>query len=147
MSPPIPPNPSPGPPFTPDRDKEPTTGEYLAAAAENVVREFSKGSEKKSFLTGFLGFAGSIVGAIGIAFGVYFAVLGQAQAQVDAGVRNVKQQADNTQGDLDRYKKENDARFNRLEHQGDRNETKLDALLNRFSVPNPAPKPPDAGTP
>lgn len=145
--PPIPPNPSPGPPFTPDRDKEPTTGEFLAASAENVVRDLSKGGEKKSFLAGAIGFFGSVVAAIGIAFGAYAYVIGEARAQVDAGVKNVRQQADTTQGDLDRYKKENDARFNRLEHQGDRNETKLDAMLQAFHVNNPAPKPPDAGTP
>lgn len=35
-----------------------------------------------------------------------------------------------------------DARFVRLEHQGDRQETKMDALLQRLDVPNPAPAPP-----
>lgn len=151
MAPPIPPLPSPGQPFVSDREREPTTGEFLAASVENVVREQTTHVEKNvrrgvsERLT--VSFVASVVVAIGTAFGAYTFVLNEAKAQTDAGVKLIDQKAEATQGELTRYKSENDARFNRLEHQGDRNEQKLDAMLNAFRVPNPAPAPKDGGTP
>lgn len=144
---PTPPLPSPGQPYQSDQEHEPTTGEYLAAKAEDVVRDRLRGAGQKTFLSGFVGFVGSIVGAIGIAFAAYTFIVTEARAQTDAGMKVVAQQAANTQAQLESYRKENDARFQRLEHQGDRNETKLDAMLQAFRVPNPAPKPPDGGPP
>jgi hypothetical protein len=141
---PVPPLPSPGQPYRSDQAEEPTTGEYLVAQVENVVRERER---KGSPLTAVLIFLGGATGAISVCFAAYFIVLAAAKAEAADQVKVVDQKASATQAQLDRYQTEANNRFERLEHQGDRNEAKLDTLLQALRVPNPAPAPKDGGTP
>jgi hypothetical protein len=139
---PVPPLPSPGQPYPSDRPEEPTTGEWNIAAIENVVRERER---KGSPLSAVLVFLGGAAGAISICFGAYFIVLSSAKAEAADAVKVVEQKATATQGELTRYQSEANSRFERLEHQGDRTEQKVDALLSALRVQNPAPRPPDGG--
>jgi hypothetical protein len=141
---PVPPLASPGQPYPSDRPEEPTTGEWYIAQAENVVRERER---KGSPLMAVALIVGSAVTAVSISFGAFFVLRGEAYAQGVEAAKVTDQKATATQSELERYKGEADARFRRLEAQGDRTEQKVDALLNRFSVPNPAPRPVDGGTP
>ena len=149
--PPIPPLPSPGQPYRADSDKEPTTGEHRAAEIENALREREPHIEKNlregmsQRLT--VGLVGTVVIAVSTAFGAFFVLRAEAQTQGVEAAKQVDQKATATQDELTRYKAEAAERFKRIEHQGDRTEQKMDALLDRFSVPNPAPRPKDGGDP
>jgi hypothetical protein len=83
----------------------------------------------------------ALVAVVGGTWGVWKAVTHEAQAQVDAGVEQVKAQVTATQRELERFQHESDNRMGRVEKQGDRTEQKIDALLGAFRVPNPAPAP------
>jgi hypothetical protein len=144
MPAPLPPLPSPGQPYRADRPDEPTTGEYFIAQVENVVRERER---KGSPLSAMIVFATGAIGAVSVCFGAYFVVLSAAKAEAADQVKVVDQKASATQAQLDRYQSEANNRFERLEHQGNRNEAKLDTLLQALRVPNPAPAPKDAGSP
>lgn len=52
-----------------------------------------------------------------------------------------------TQAELTRFQHEVDSRMGRVERQGDRMEVKVDALLSRLNIPNPAPYPGPTPTP
>lgn len=78
----------------------------------------------------------------------------RAAADVAAAVVITDKKTDATQEDLTRYKREVDARFGRLEKQqtriedkAGRTETKLDALFEKWKLPNPAPAPVEDAAP
>ena len=71
-------------------------------------------------------------------WGVFKAVLHEAQAQTDAGVELVQARAD------ERFKAI-EQRLDRTDKQADRMEQKLDKVLEGLRLPNPAPAPKDAG--
>lgn len=158
-----PPLKSPEPSIALSPEDEPITGDYPAAApaasparpraTPDFVLETVNAAESK--MEGALKSAKNatisfnmlttLVAVVAGAITGYVFLEKEARAQVDAGVSVVDQRTKATQEELARYKGEADERFKRLEHQGDRNETKLDAVLGALRVPNPAPKPSDAG--
>lgn len=101
--------------------------EAQAAAARATVR--AKAIKRYIWAT-FLTISATIGGTIeGVAWG---------QRQIDAGVAPVT-------AELAQFKNETEARLSRLEVKVDqgqyRQDVKMDALLLRFGVPNPAPTP------
>jgi hypothetical protein len=147
---PVPPLASPVP-HQADRHYEPTTGEWLAAIREDAERQLSNAAqerERKGSPTMALAMlVGSAVTAVSVSFGAFFVLRAEAQTQGAEAAKVVDLKATATASELERYKGEADGRFKRLEDQGNRNETKLDAVLNALRVPNPAPAPKDGGTP
>lgn len=123
-------------PHTADSQEEPTTGQSPVVLSD--LRIWMK------VLVGVGTGLGSVA-AVTLAFVVYFKVLGEAKAQSDAGVATVAQQATATQQRQERFEREAALRFERVEAQGNRIETKMDAMLTAFRVPNPAPTPKDGG--
>lgn len=67
-------------------------------------------------------------------------------AQTDAGVRVHEGRLVAVEQGLVSVRAETNNRLDRAEQQGNRMETKVDALLEKFRVPNPAPSPKDGGT-
>jgi len=112
------------------------TGEHPVVKAE-LKRELNL-NELKTI-------AAIFVAAVGTFFGAYRVVLGEARAQTDAGVSLQAQKLAITDADLQAFKRDVTVRFERYENQGNRTEKKMDALLDRFNVPNPAPAPKDGG--
>lgn len=93
-----------------------------------------------------LGLIGIVVSAIGIAFGGWRAMAADAKDAGISAAQDVKREADATQRELERHEAEEESRHRRQEASQDRLEAKLDVMLSRFQIPNPAPAPTkDAG--
>lgn len=122
-----------------DADDQVTTGVY--PASRDFVREVNRvGLWKTSWAL--------FVTAVAIITGTLWAYRAAAAEARDAGVEaaaEVKRQADATQRELERFQRETSARLDRLEGGQNRSEQKIDKLLERFQVPNPAPAPKDGG--
>ncbi len=69
----------------------------------------------------------------------------RVMAQTDAGTRLVNIKADSTQHELERHEAEESAIHVRQEASQARLEMKLDVMLERFQIHNPAPAPKDGG--
>lgn len=65
-----------------------------------------------------------------------------AIAPVEAMAKGTEARTDRLEHQRDADRAEFEQRFIRLETQGNRQEKKMDALLDRLDVPNPAPAPP-----
>ena len=85
-----------------------------------------------------INYVATILVVIAGCWGVFKAVLYEAQAQTDAGVELVQARAD------ERFKAI-EQRLDRTDKQADRMEQKLDKVLEGLRLPNPAPAPKDAG--
>lgn len=85
-----------------------------------------------------INYVATILVVIAGCWGVFKAVLHEAQAQTDAGVELVQARAD------ERFKAI-EQRLDRTDKQADRMEQKLDKVLEGLRLPNPAPAPKDAG--
>jgi len=130
---------SPVPDYPPDLAEEPITGVY--PATRDFAREVARSGVFKV-----------AIGVGGFALSCFLAGItvtkAMAQSARDAGVEAaalVKREADTTQAELERFQREAAGRFERLEGGQNRSEQKLDALLTRLQVPNPAPMPKDGG--
>lgn len=116
----------------------PETPSGVFPATRDFVREAALWSTLKA------------VGAFVVAIAVG-AVLGwrtlssEARAQAKDEVAPIAQKQAATQAELERFQRETALRLERTEAQGTRMETKVDALLTKFNVPNPAPAPRDGG--
>jgi hypothetical protein len=134
-----PPRPSPRPRIADDIDGEPVTGEH--EATRDFVREVAR--------TGLWKTSWALIGTVGsLVAGTLWAYRAAAAEAHDAGVKaaaEVKLQADATQRELERFQKETAGRMDRFEGAQGRSEKKLDKMLERFQIPNPAPAPRDGG--
>lgn len=90
--------------------------------------------------------------AVGTAFGAYRAILSEAAAQTDAGIRVHEQRLGTLEEQRRADRVEMNSRLERVEknQNADHELTlgvsqKLDLMLERFQVRNPAPAPKDAG--
>lgn len=108
----------------------PALREDLRAAHRHVVKTMGQR------LT--ISYVATILVVIAGCWGVFKAVLHEAQAQTDAGVELVQARAD------ERFKAI-EQRLDRTDKQADRMEQKLDKVLEGLRLPNPAPAPKDAG--
>lgn len=131
------PSPRPWPPVEDFDDEEPIiTGVH--PATRTYTRHVAWLTAAKS--------AGVMLVAIVVAsITAWRTVMAEAKANSDAGIASVGMSAAATQRELERFQKEVDVRINRSEAQGDRMEKKVDVLLDRLNVRNPAPAPKDAG--
>lgn len=131
------PLPSPRPPVVDGSDGR--TPAYGVATPPYVQRKVDEVLSKLRTL----GVAVAAVAATVVAAIVF--VDNRVQAQTDAGVRV----HENRIGTLEQQRKEdrseNATRFERLEAGQARTDAKLDAVLDRLRVPNPAPTPKDGG--
>jgi hypothetical protein len=129
------PRPSPRPDVRPELEQDPVTG--VLPATRDFVREVNAtGLWKTSWA--LICTAAALVG------GTLWAYRAAAQEARDAGVAaaaDVKRQADATQHELERFQLEVTGRMKRVEDGQGRTEQKVDKLLERFQVPNPAPAP------
>lgn len=106
--------------------------------------------EKKMLLTNDIRvLVSSVVIAVATSFAVFFAIRSDAQGISDAGVAKselkiqvVDQKAAATQQELERFQREADRRLSYVEASVNRQDRKLDAVLDKFQIPNPAPAPP-----
>jgi hypothetical protein len=100
----------------------------------------------------------TVVGSLGLGWVVLTALEADAQEKIDAGIvivnatttaaiSPVKAQAEATQQELERFKIEMTAKLVNDEAYKQRQEVKMDKLFERWQIVNPAPRPPDAGTP
>lgn len=83
----------------------------------------------------------TILGCVATLMSAWFFIIREARAAADAGVQAVAQQAKATQAELERFQREAALRLERSESASNRTEVKVDALLEKFRVPNPAPMP------
>jgi hypothetical protein len=128
--------------MNPERDPSaPLVVADLQAHEAKELRDLKRGLSMETLKVGAIVF----VAVVGGLFGAWRILLSEARAQTDAGVTTVALEARATQRELERFQREADARFVRLEAAGQRADTKLDALLFALRVPNPAPAPSDAG--
>jgi hypothetical protein len=110
-------------------------------ATRDFVREVSKSGLFKTAWA-LLATAAALVA------GTLWAYRAAAQEARDAGTSaatDVKRQADATQRELERFQVEVSNRLTGVEQAGNRTEQKVDRLLYRFDIPNPAPAPKDGG--
>lgn len=98
----------------------------LAAQRAAIERTETGLARKASSLS-----VAAVVGAIGIAFGGFFALRNEARAQVDAGLSVQRQREDVLRGRVDGLEEQ----LRRLEAKQDRSETKLDLVLDALRVP------------
>lgn len=136
------PRPSPSPrPLAPEIDTDESLVTGVHPATRDFVREVNKsGLWKTSWAL--------IVTASALVTGTLWAYRAAAAEARDAGTAaavEVKRQADATQRELERFQTEVNGRLTRVEESGNRTERKLDKLLDRFDVRNPAPTPKDGG--
>jgi len=100
----------------------------------------------------------TVVGSLGLGWVVLTALEADAQEKIDAGIvivnatttaaiSPVKAQAEATQKELERFQVEMTAKLVNDEAYKQRQEVKMDKLFERWQIVNPAPRPPDAGTP
>ena len=100
----------------------------------------------------------TVVGSLGLGWVVLTALEANAQEKIDAGIvivnatttaaiSPVKAQAEATQKELERFQVEMTAKLVNDEAYKQRQEVKMDKLFERWQIVNPAPRPPDAGTP
>jgi hypothetical protein len=100
----------------------------------------------------------TVVGSLGLGWVVLTALEADAQEKIDAGIvivnatttaaiSPVKAQAEATQQELERFKIEMTAKLVNDEAYKQRQEVKMDKLFERWQIVNPAPRPPDGGTP
>lgn len=122
------------PPDTPDFEAEPKTDPRLIPA----LRRHDQRAARKTNLK-FLAWAVGVV-ASGLVF-----IDNRVRAQTDAGVAVHEARIGTLEQQRTLDRTEANGRFERIEAQGSRTEAKIDALLQRFSVPNPAPAPRDGG--
>lgn len=105
-----------------------TVGDVQKAAAE----------EKKSTV---ITTVGGVLAIMATMIGAYFGVITKAQA---AGSENARQVAKDLKSHEDygrEVRAEIEGRFERIERGLDRHDRKLDAVLMRWGIPNPAPGP------
>ena len=117
--------------------KTPTPHPSQEIATVGDVRSASA-DEKKSATIATVGGALAIIGTV---IGAYFGVITKAQA---AGAENARQVAKDLKAHEDygrEVRAEIEGRFERIEHGLDRHDRKLDAVLLRWGIPNPAPAP------
>lgn len=135
MTPVPPPQKSPKP-YQADTEHEPITGVF--PASRDFVRNAALLSTLKAVGATVVAIAvGSVVG--------WRSLSSEARAQARDEVAPLAQSQKATQAELERFQRESSSRFERGEAQGNRLEVKVDALLTRLNVPNPAPAPKDGG--
>lgn len=142
-----PPAPSPRPPSNPDERHD--TGEHPV----------TKGEMRRAFRLNEIWTALVAVGvAMSAVFGLYRLALSEARAEgregaeiaiatSDAGAKGREARIAVLEQQRGADRGENNARFERLEASQARTEKKLDAILDRLDVPNPAPTPAKDGGP
>jgi len=142
-------------------DSDTPTGEYPAASAQparpratpDFVKDTVNAAELKmegavrraKTQTISLNMITTLAAVVTAAITAYVFLEREAHAQVDAGVQVVDQRSKETEAALARFQVEVNNRMVRVEHQGDRLETKMDAVLSALQVKNPAPRPVDGG--
>ncbi len=124
---------SPSPPLAPEGDTNP--GQIVTVGA---LKTKMKTAARK-------GYAKS--GGVGLAALLALAAFidKRASAQVDAGTRVLNQQIKFLDDRQTRHENEETAIHLRESAEHARFDAKLDAMLTRFQIPNPAPAPKDAG--
>lgn len=118
-----------------------------AAAADEVKKQLllERAADAASWLGKFKALAAAVVVVAGGVVAVLIFVDNRVQAQTDAGVKVHEARIGNLEQQRAADRGENNARFERLEAGQARTDAKLDAILDRLRVPNPAPTPKDGG--
>jgi hypothetical protein len=137
------PKPSPVPVAAASAEAEPETGPHPIYVPSK--RDLKKGLKKVSNLSTAKAAVGAIISSIAVGWFGYGKVEALAQERAEKAVETVAQKAKATQEDLDGYKQGTNNRLDHLEHQGNRTEKKLDAIIDAMRIPNPAPAPKDGG--
>jgi len=133
-------------------DDEPTTNPGAAVDVEYLKRklgELEKGVEGAlAAHDNKLTFRSVVVAVFAVGASVITAILfidNRVQAQTDAGVRVEASRLTALEQTSSADRAQNDVRFRRIEEGQLRTDKKLDALLDRLNVQNPAPTPIDGG--
>lgn len=108
-------------------------------------RDFVRALNKKGLIGTAWALLVTVSSLVGATLWAYRAAAQEARDAGSSAAAEVKRQADATQRELERFQAEVNARLGRVEESGGRQEQKLDKMLERFQIPNPAPAPKDGG--
>jgi hypothetical protein len=136
---------SPKPDVPPELDNEPKTDPAIRVVRDAVRKKLKPELRSELNWQGAKLTIAMVVVAIGTAFGAYEFILNEARAQTDAGVKGHETRLSAVEQTATADRAQNNTRFQRLEEGQLRTDKKLDALLDRLNVPNPAPAPKDGG--